>query len=154
MSDSGDHGTGRPLPAPPRPQGAYVPWVRHGELVVTAGMTPRDATGALQVTGLVGGEVTPEQARRAAALAAANALSAVADAAGGLDRVARCLRMSVFVACVDGFVALSALADAASEELAAHLGTDRLPARSAIGVRALPGGAPVEIELTAVVRPT
>jgi enamine deaminase RidA (YjgF/YER057c/UK114 family) len=60
--------------------------------------------------------------------------------------------MSVYIACVDGFTDLSAVADGASEALEAHLGpVAGRPARSAIGVRALPGGAPVEIELTAVV---
>ena len=93
-----------------------------------------------------------ELARQAAAQAARNALAAVVGAAGGLDNVEQCLRMSVFVACVDGFTDLSALADAASDELESHLGPGRRPARSAIGVRSLPGGAPIEIELTAVVR--
>jgi enamine deaminase RidA (YjgF/YER057c/UK114 family) len=115
-------------------------------------MTPRDAQGQLIARGLVGGTVDIELAGRAAAQAARNALAAVVGAAGGLDRVEQCLRMSVFVACVDGFEDLSAVADAASDELESHLGPGRRPARSAIGVRALPGGAPIEIELTAVVR--
>lgn len=140
-----------PLPDPPRPRGSYVPWARHENLVVTAGMTPRDAHGELIARGLVGGDVDLEVARRAAAQAARNALAAVVGAAGGLDKVEQCLRMSVFIACVDGFTDLSALADAASEELESHLGPGRRPARSAIGVRSLPGGAPIEIELTAIV---
>jgi enamine deaminase RidA (YjgF/YER057c/UK114 family) len=48
---------------------------------------------------------------------------------------------------VEGFEELSAVADGASEVLRAEFG--RLPVRSAIGVRALPSGAPVEVELTA-----
>lgn len=140
-----------PLPAAPRPRGAYQPYVEYHGLVTTAGMTPRGADGELLVTGLVGGEVSLQLAQQAAATAARNALAAVVAAAGGLGQVRRCLRMCVYVACVDGFTDLSALADAASEALAEHLGEHGLPARSAIGVRSLPGGAPVEIELTAVV---
>lgn len=125
-----------------------MPAVAHAGLVVSAGMTPRVA-GTLTVRGLVGRDLGLEQAGSAAATAARNALSAVAGAAGGLDRIDRCLRMSVFIACLDGFEELSAVADGATAAIAEHLGTDRLPARSAIGVRALPSGAPVEVELTA-----
>lgn len=143
-----------PLPAPPRPRGSYQPWVEHDGLVVTAGMTPRDADGVLLATGLVGGEVDPTLAREVAAAAARNALAAVVAAAGGRDRVRRCLRMSVYVACVEGFTELSAVADGASAALEEHLGpVAGRPARSAIGVRALPGGAPVEIELMVAVEP-
>lgn len=117
-------------------------------------MTPRDLAGELIARGLVGGAVDLALARVAAAQAARNALAAVVAAAGTLEQIERCLRMTVFIACVDGFTDLSVVADAASDELEAHLGPGRRPARSAIGVRSLPGGAPVEIELTAVVTPT
>ncbi|MDO0972718.1 RidA family protein [Mycolicibacterium frederiksbergense] len=136
--------------AAPAPQGDYVPAVCHDGVIYTAGMTPRRA-GALVWTGVVGDTLTAEQARSAAGLAALNALSAaraVMPAHGAL----RCLRMTVFIACAPGFTALSAVADGASAVLAAELGGAALPARSAIGVRALPSGAPVEVELTAAVR--
>ncbi len=145
MSESTDR-----LPAAPAPCGDYVPAVVHDGLAVSAGMTPR-AGGSLTVRGLVGRDVAPDQAREAAGLAALNALAAVAEAAGGTANVLRCLRMTVFVACADGFTDLSFVADGASEALRRHLGDGTLPARSAIGVRALPGGAPVEVELTAAV---
>lgn len=139
------------LPDPPSPRGAYVPWVRHAGLVVTAGMTPR-RDGELTVRGVVGVSVDPAAARAAAGVAAENALAAVAAGAGGLQHVERCLRMTVYIACADGFADLSEVADGASAAIEAHLGAHGLPARSAIGVRALPGGSPVEVELTAAVR--
>ena len=139
------------LPPAPRPQGAYVPAISHAGLVLSAGMTPR-VDGILAYTGLVGRDLDVETARAAAGLAARNALAAVAQAAGGIERVERCLRMSVFIACEDGFEALSTVADGATAALVEHLGQERLPVRSAIGVRALPSGAPVEVELTAAVR--
>jgi enamine deaminase RidA (YjgF/YER057c/UK114 family) len=138
------------LPETPRPRGDYVPAVLVNGLVHTAGMTPRRG-GELVLRGTVGADVDPAAAASAAGLAAANALAAVAAAAGGLDRVRRCVRMTVYVACTDDFVALSAVADGASAEIARHLGADRLPARSAVGVRRLPDGAPVEVELVAAV---
>ncbi|MBX9921040.1 MAG: RidA family protein [Mycolicibacterium frederiksbergense] len=133
----------------PTPQGDYVPAVCHDGVIYTAGMTPRRA-GALVWTGVVGDTLSAEQARSAAGLAALNALSA-ARAAMPRTGALRCLRMTVFIACAPGFTALSAVADGASAVLAAELGVSALPARSAIGVRALPSGAPVEVELTAAV---
>ncbi|MEW2357245.1 RidA family protein [Spirillospora sp. NPDC029432] len=142
------------LPEAPRPQGAYVPAVIAPyapglSLVTSAGMTPR-RDGVLTVTGLVGREVDAAAAHRAAGLAARNAVAAVAAAAGGVERVRTWLRMTVYVACADGVTELSAVADGASAALAGLTPDARLPARSAIGVRALPGGAPVEVELTAL----
>lgn len=137
----------------PRPQGAYVTAVaeplRAGDvLLASAGMTPRE-DGRLVVTGLAGRDLDVAQARGAAALAARNAVAALS--AGHAGRIRRWLRMTVYVACADGFTDLSAVADGASEVLDG-LGLGR-PARSAIGVRALPGGAPVEVELTAIAAP-
>jgi enamine deaminase RidA (YjgF/YER057c/UK114 family) len=140
------------LPPVPRAQGAYVPAVAErlrpaDALITSAGMTPR-VDGVRTVTGLVGRDLDVAAASRAAALAARNAVAAVTGGRPG--RVRRWLRMTVYVACADGFTELSAVADGASsalEELTPGIGR---PARSAIGVRALPGGAPVEVELTAI----
>ncbi|MFC5749349.1 RidA family protein [Actinomadura rugatobispora] len=142
------------LPDAPRPQGDYVPAVIAPcdpglHLVTSAGMTPR-RDGTLTVTGLVGRDVDLTAARDAAGLAARNAVSAVAAAAGGPERIRTWLRMTVYVACDDGVTELSAVADGASAALAELTPDAALPARSAIGVRALPGGAPVEVELTAL----
>lgn len=133
----------------PTPQGRYVAAVFASGTVRTAGMTPR-RDGTLVVTGSVGAEVSLEDARSAAALAVRNALAAVRSvlpSGAGF----RPVEMVVYVATAAGFTALSAVADGASEVIEAELGPDRLPARSAIGVHTLPGGAPVEIALTAVI---
>jgi enamine deaminase RidA (YjgF/YER057c/UK114 family) len=139
------------LPPPPRPQGSYVPAVVVDGIAYSAGMTPR-RDGRLVVRGTVGADVSLEEAADAAGIAAGNALAAIAAAAGGLPRVRRCVRMTVYVACAEDFTALSAVADGASAMLEQHVGTAGLPARSAVGVRRLPDGAPVEVELTAAVR--
>lgn len=138
------------LPPPPRPQGHYVPTSRAGDLVMTAGMTPR-IDGVLAITGRVGEAVDLEEARRGAAIAASNALSAVVDAVGGLDHLIGLARMTVYVHAASGFSQHTAVADAATDALVAHLGERGRCARSAVGVASLPGDAPVEIELTAVV---
>lgn len=138
-----------PLTSVP-PQGAYLPAVRHAGMVHTAGMTPRRA-GQLVTRGTVGADLDVLAARAAAGLAAGNALTAVAEVCGGLDRVVRCLKMTVFIAAIDGFTEHSAVADGASARLRELLGDRGAVARSAVGVATLPGGAPVEVELVAAV---
>ncbi|TNC23432.1 RidA family protein [Amycolatopsis alkalitolerans] len=138
-------------PATVPPQGDYVPAIIHNGLAFSAGMTPR-VGGRLAVRGVIGADLGEEEARRAAGMAASNALRAIAEAAGGLDAIERCLRMTVYLACVPGFTAHSRVADGASVALRAWLGDRGQAVRSAIGVRSLPSGAPVEVELTAAVR--
>jgi len=96
--------------------------------------------------------VSTEQARELAGLAATNALSAIAEAAGGVENIERCLRLTVYVAAVAGYTAHTTVADGASERLQARLGDRGAAVRSAVGVAGLPSGAPVEVELTAAVR--
>lgn len=135
------------LPPVPGPRGAYRPAVRAGSLVASAGMTPR-ADGRLTLSGRLGEDLDLEAGKHASALAARNALAAVAEAAGGADRIEAVVAMTVYIACAPGFTELSAVADGASEALAEHL-PGQAPARSALGVQSLPGGAPVEVQLWA-----
>jgi enamine deaminase RidA (YjgF/YER057c/UK114 family) len=137
----------RPSAVPP--QGAYVPVVVHGGIAYTAGMTPR-RYGELVVSGVVGRDLDVAAAREAAGFAAGNAVTAVVEAVG-LPAILRCLKMTVFIAAVDGFTAHSAVADGASTVLRERLGERGVVARSAVGVRTLPSGAPVEVELVVAV---
>ncbi|HET9078166.1 MAG TPA: RidA family protein [Acidimicrobiales bacterium] len=141
----------RELPPPPVAQGHYQPVAVHQGVAYTAGMTPR-RDGTLVVTGQVGADLDPGQAREAAALATANALSAVAAAAGGLDGIERVLAMTVWIAATGDFTGHTAVADGGSELLSEMLGGPPA-ARAAIGVTSLPGGAPVEVALVAALRP-
>jgi enamine deaminase RidA (YjgF/YER057c/UK114 family) len=137
----------RLLPAPPAPQGGYLPAIAHAGLVVTAGMTPR-VDGELQHQGQVGAEVSLEEARQAAAVAVANALSAALSALPANGRLDRVLRLTVYVNAFVGFTQHSAVADGASDRLRELLGDRGAACRSAVGVASLPGGACVELELT------
>jgi enamine deaminase RidA (YjgF/YER057c/UK114 family) len=138
-------------PAAPLPQGDYVTAVAHDGLVVSAGMTPR-VNGALTVKGIIGADLSLAEGRRAAAIAASNALLAIAHAGGGLEQIERCLQMTVYLACTPEFTKHSTVADGASMTLDAWLGARGKVARSAIGVLCLPSGAPVEVTLTAALR--
>ncbi|ADP78427.1 RidA family protein [Pseudofrankia inefficax] len=140
---------GLELPPVPVPAGAYVPAVRDGETVWTAGQLPL-VGGTLPETGLVGAEVTPERAAVLARICALNALAAAAEAAGGLDRIRRVVKLVGFVASAPGFTAQPAVVNGASELVGQIFGDAGRHARSAVGVAALPLGAPVEVELVAL----
>jgi enamine deaminase RidA (YjgF/YER057c/UK114 family) len=139
------------LPTPPEPQGAYLPAIVHGDVVYTAGMTPRE-DGRLVAVGRVGEQVSIETARQAAALSALRALSAASAAVGGLDQVIRLLRLTVYVSCGPDFTEHSRVADGASEALEQALGAPGRTVRTACGVSSLPGGSCVEVELVAACR--
>jgi len=61
------------LPTAALPVAAYVPAVRSGNLVFTAGQLPL-VDGKIPYTGKVGGPVTPEQAKEMAQVCILNAL--------------------------------------------------------------------------------
>lgn len=127
------------------PVAAYVPAVRSGSQVFTAGQLPMRA-GALIATGKVGAEVTPEVATECARQCALNAIAAVKSVAD-LSSVVRVVKVVVFVASTPEFTGQPAVANGASELLAAAFGDAGVHARSAVGVPVLPLDAPVEVEI-------
>ncbi|NIH86703.1 RidA family protein [Amycolatopsis granulosa] len=138
------------LPGVAAPLAAYVPAVRTGSQVYTAGQLPF-VQGELEATGKVGAEVSPEEAKRHARTAVLNALAAV-DALVGIDSVIRIVKVVGFVASAEGFTGQPAVVNGASELLGEIFGEQGRHARSAVGVSELPLSAPVEIELIAEVR--
>jgi enamine deaminase RidA (YjgF/YER057c/UK114 family) len=134
------------LPSVPAPAGAYVPAVRSGNLVFTAGQVPF-VDGKVAATGKVGRELSPEEAMGHARTCALNALAAVHDLVG-IDRVVRVVKVVGFVASAEGFTGQTAVVNGASELLGEVFGDSGQHARSAVGVAELPLGVPVEVELT------
>ncbi|MEL7471839.1 MAG: RidA family protein [Planctomycetota bacterium] len=138
---------GYELPAPPAPVASYVPWIRTGPLVVTAGQIPvRD--GVLIASGRAPDEVDPDVAKECAMWCAINGLAVVKAAVGELERVRRVVRLGVFVNSAPGFGDHPSIANAASELMQAVFGDIGRHARSAVGCSSLPLNAPVEIEFT------
>ncbi|MEU2606772.1 RidA family protein [Streptomyces albus] len=137
---------GLTLPETATPAGAYVPALCTGPYVYTAGQLPL-VSGTLPTTGKVGAEVTPEEAKDLARTAALNALAAVKSVAGDLDRVARVVKVTGFVASAPDFTGQPGVINGASELLGEVLGDKGVHARSAVGVAVLPLDAPVEVEL-------
>lgn len=139
------------LPDPPTAVAAYVPAVVHRGLVWVSGQVPiRD--GALPRTGLVGRDISVEEAAEEARYCAINALAQLRAAAGGLDRIERILKLTVFVASSEGFHAQPLVGNGASELFEQVFGEAGRHARSAVGVAELPLGAPVEVDLVAALR--
>jgi len=137
---------GLTLPVAAAPVAAYVPAVKTGNLVFTAGQLPI-VDGKVVITGKVGAEVTPEQAKDMAQICALNALAAISLVAD-IDQVERIIRVGGFVNGVPGFVAIPQVVNGASELLIKLFGEiNGKHARTAIGVAELPLNAPVEIEM-------
>ena len=133
------------LPQVVAPLASYVPAVRTGNLVYTAGQLPMEA-GKLARTGKVGAEVTPEEGKAVARICALNALAAV-DSLVGIDAVTRVVKVVGFVASASGFHGQPSVINGASDLLAEVFGDKGAHARSAVGVAELPLDAPVEVEL-------
>src|SRR5690606_6036668 len=102
----------------------------------------------------IGAEVSDEDAATCVRIATGNALAVLEGALGGLDHIERCLRMTVYLAGTPDFAARSAIADAGSALLRERLGERGQPVRTAVGAHTLPGGSPVEVELTVAVGTT
>lgn len=139
-------GLGLTLPEVPAPAGVYVPALRSGPYVYTAGQVPF-VDGKLPAAGKVGAEVTPERAKELAGICALNALAAVKSVAGDLDRVVRVVKVTGFVASAPDFTGQPGVVNGASELLGEVLGEAGVHARSAVGVAVLPLDAPVEVEI-------
>jgi len=137
---------GLTLPVAAAPVAAYVPAVRTGNLVFTAGQLPL-VDGKIPFVGKVGSDVTPEQAKDMAQICALNALAAISLVAD-IDQIERVVRVGGFVNGVQGFVAIPQVINGASELLIKLFGeVNGKHARTAIGVAELPLNAPVEVEM-------
>lgn len=137
------------LSTPPvaAPVAAYVPAVRTGGHIHTSGQLPL-SDGALIHTGTVGAEVSLEEAQAAAQQCTLNALAAIKDLIGDLSAVRRVVKVVGFVASAPGFTDQPKVVNGASELLGEIFdGEVGVHARSAVGVAALPLGAPVEVEM-------
>ncbi|OMC31799.1 LysR family transcriptional regulator [Mycobacterium sp. GA-1841] len=133
------------LPDVVAPLAAYVPAVRTGNLVYTAGQLPIQA-GDLLATGKVGDEISPEHAKDLARVCGLNALAAV-HALVGIDSVVKVVKVVGFVASAAGFHGQPGVVNGASELFGEIFGEAGAHARSAVGVSELPRNAPVEVEI-------
>jgi enamine deaminase RidA (YjgF/YER057c/UK114 family) len=137
---------GLSVPDVAKPVASYVPAVRTGSYVYTAGQVPlRD--GDPVATGKVGAGVSPEEASACAQQCALNAIAAVKAEIGDLDAVKRVEKVVCFVASAPDFTGQPQVANGASDLLGKAFGDAGAHARSAVGVAVLPLDVPVEVEI-------
>lgn len=139
------------LPGPFPPHDPLDAVVVHGGTARTSGCLPRNAAGQLHAHGLLGREVAVADGVECAQWCALNALSLLKDSLRSLDVIQRVLTVTAFIACTGDFVEQPTVADGASSVLQQVFGPAGRHSRSAIGVAALPRGAPVEIEVTVAI---
>jgi len=140
---------GLTLPDVVPPVAAYVPAVRQGDLVYTAGQLPI-IDGQLPAAGKVGagpGLVDPDTAHDLARQAALNGLAAAASLVGDVEKLRRVVKVVGFVASDPAFTAQPQVINGASQVLQEIFGDAGVHARSAVGVAVLPMDSPVEVEL-------
>ena len=134
------------LPAPPAPVASYVPAVKTGNLVFVSGQIPATAAG-LQYVGIVGQDLSVDDGKAAARLCAINLLAQIKAACDGdLDRVTRCVKLSVFVNALPGFGQHPEIANGASDLMVEVFGDAGKHTRAAVGAGSLPRNVAVEVE--------
>ena len=128
------------------PAANYVPFVQDGSLLFISGQISRK-DGKPAYVGRLGDNISDDEGVQAARLAALGILSQIAAATGDrLDRVARIVRLGVFVASTPEFNRQSAIANGASDLMVEVFGDAGRHARAAVGVASLPSGVAVEVE--------
>jgi len=124
----------------------YKPVVVDGTTVYVSGCVPFDGDKNLASKGKVPSQVSLEDARKAAALCAANVLRLVRQELGSLDRVERMLRVTGYVNSDADFTNQHLVINGASQLFVDVFGDAGWHARSAVGMAQLPLGASVEVE--------
>ena len=143
---------GLELPTPPQPLGSYTAVSEAGNLLFVSGQVPL-SEGKMVYTGRVGENLTLEQGREAAQLAALNALAQISRHLGGFERLHHIVRIEGHVSSADGFYDQPAVVDGASDLYAAALGEKAGHARTAFSHSQLPANAAVVIAVIAEILP-
>lgn len=136
------------LPAPPPKGGVYTPVQEFGDkLLYCSGCGP-DLGDGKNIIGKLGRDLTVEEGQKAAYNCMLNLLANLDAKTGDLNRIRRFVKVLAFVNSADDFVQQPQVVNGGSNLLAEIFGEEAgVPARSAIGTNALPGGIACEIEV-------
>lgn len=134
------------IPEIAAPAAAYVPFVVSENTVYVSGQLPFNG-GELSHKGLLGKDVSVEEAQKAAENCAINLIACVKEACGGrLVKLDKVLHLQVLVASTPDFNEQHLVANGASEIFVKVFGDERgSHTRAAFGTASLPLGAAVEI---------
>lgn len=128
------------LPAAPAPVATYVPAVQTGDLLFVSGQI------SAGVTGSVGDDITVDQGYDAARGCGLALLAQARVALGSLDRIARVVKLTGFVASGPGFTQQPEVVNGASDLMVEVFAEAGRHTRAAVSAAALPRGAAVEVE--------
>ena len=134
------------LPQAPKPLGAYVETLQTGNLLFLSGTLPVEA-GKPKYVGRIGDDLSVEDGRRAARLAALNALALAKEHLESLNRVTRVVRLGISLVTAQDFREHPKVADAASELFVSIFGPEKTSTRLVLGMETLPLGMCVELEV-------
>lgn len=134
------------LPPANPPSPTLVPAVRVGNILYVSGHGPRADDGG-RITGKVGADMTVAEGKAAARTVALQVLGVVRRELGSLDKVVRVVKVLGMVNCTPDFTESPQVINGFSELLIQVFGESAgKGARSAVGMVALPGNIPVEVE--------
>jgi len=132
------------LPKAAAPVANYVPAVLAGKLLFVSGQVTF-WNGELKYQGKVGKEISLEDARAAARLAALNVLAQARAQLGSLDKVKRVVMVQGFVNAVPEFADHPKVVNGASDLFVEVFGEAGKHARFAVGAGSLPVNVAVEV---------
>lgn len=139
------------LPTPPAGVGAYVTWIRTGNLVITSGQLPWE-NGVMAFPGKCGLDFQVDQGYQAARLCGINALAQINQAVdGNLERVRQIVRVEGYVHTAPGFRGHPDVLNGASEFFNDVFGKKGVHVRVALGIDEMPLNAAVQIVVWAEV---
>jgi enamine deaminase RidA (YjgF/YER057c/UK114 family) len=131
---------------PVAPVANYLKAVRVGNMVYLSGHGP-DKPGGGYITGKVGRDITPEQAKKAARVAGISLLSTLKAEIGDLNKVKRIVKVFGMVNAVPTFDQHPQVINGCSDLMVQVFGENGKHARSAVGMGSLPFNIAVEIEM-------
>lgn len=136
------------LPSPPPRGGLYTPVQPFGTAFCYCSGCGPDQYDGSTVIGKLGLNLSVEDGQEAARRCMLNLLANLDRELGDLNRIKRFVKVLAFVNCTDSFDQQPQVINGASQLLMDLFGPEAgLPARSAIGTNALPGGIACEIEV-------
>ena len=134
------------IPDAPVPAANYVPCIISNNLAFIAGQIPfKD--GKIEYTGKVGKDIDIPTAKEVARLCALNIVAVLKTSLDGdLSRVVRCIKLGIFVSCVENFNKQPEVANGASDLMIEVFGENGKHSRFAVGTNNLPRNVPVEVD--------
>jgi enamine deaminase RidA (YjgF/YER057c/UK114 family) len=133
------------LPDLTPPVGAFVPFLRSGNLLFSSGHIAK--IGGKPWVGKLGADLTTAQGKEAARAVAIDLIGTLHAAVGDLDKIKRIVELMVLVNSTPSFTEQHLVANGASEVFGEVFGNIGMHVRSAFGVAQVPFGSCVEIDM-------